>query len=49
MMIFMLMKRPTTQGRLTAVAAAMVMEHEEVKEYFLGPRTYVSKNDEICI
>lgn len=32
--------KPTTQGRLTAVAAAMVMEHEEVKEYFLGPRTY---------
>ena len=30
----------TTRGRLTAVAAAMVMGHDEVVEYFLGPRTY---------
>lgn len=31
---------PTKQGRLTAVAAAMVMGHEDVMDYFLGPRTY---------
>jgi ankyrin repeat protein len=31
---------PTKQGRITAMAAAMVMGHDEVKEYFLGPRTY---------
>ena len=30
----------TKQGRLTAVAAAMVMGHEDIMDYFLGPRTY---------